>query len=180
MTFLDEGVEILRVLLGDLGPTPEFTDSRLERLLFVAALQVDNEVHLRHKYTIKPSYQTIEPDPLSLDDFAFLNLTCLKAACIADVSKLRTEAMRAGIRAKLGPALLDTDKRTDGFNILLSKGPCAAYEEAVTQWKFSNFNFARVILSPFVSNTFDPENLSRSKTHRGGDSPYNVTNRMFN
>ena len=61
-----------------------------------------------------------------------MNLTVLKAACLADLSTYRTKAAMAGLKARCGPAVLETLEYTKGFKELLEFGPCKAYEELKT------------------------------------------------
>ena len=158
-TFLNESIPILRVFLNDLDSPYKYSDNRLSQLSVVAASVVQMDVPLLNTYQINIASRTIVPDPVELGDYAFINLFSLKAACIADLGQYRVEAMRAGIKARLGPANFETIERLSGFNTLLEKGPCAMYEEMAQQYRFGNSHLVRVILSPFVSNTFDPDNL---------------------
>jgi hypothetical protein len=93
------------------------------------------------------------------NDSIFISLVGLKAACIIDQSTLRTKAALEGIRAALGPAQLSVAGSLSGFNLILDKGPCAAYEELTSHWDVREASAVRAILSPFVGNKFDPRSL---------------------
>ena len=125
----DQVIPIVRVLLNDLTSPFEFSDRRLEQLCAVAAHLVTSELYTNFVYKVNIAAREIDPDPYISEDSAFINLMSLKAACIADVSTYRQEAMRSGIKSRLGPAWLETVDRLPGFKTLLDKGPCALYDE---------------------------------------------------
>ncbi len=162
---------MLRVLVNDTEATQIYTDDRLKQILVVAAQYVDMEITFDNTYTITvgatAAASDISPDPVSLDDDPFVNFVVLKAACITDLSTFRTKALMSGIKARCGPVVLETMKHMDGFKELLTLGPCAAYNTAKDNWVFGNGELVRAILSPFVSNDFDPRNLPQSGYGRG-------------
>ena len=151
-------ITVLRVLINDLSSDPDFTDSRLEDVLVVAAAQVNQEIQLSVDYTVVISPPSITPNPVN--DEIFMNLTTLKAACLIDRGSLRVAAAINGVEAKCGPAVMKVARRMDGFAILISQGYCAAYQEARLQYGFGNGAFCKAILSPFVNDTFDPWDLN--------------------
>jgi hypothetical protein len=162
--FFDEAIPMLRVLINDLGTGGSFTysDVRLEELLCVAAkLVLSENFTFDYSYSVYVSTHIIDPDPITVGDNAFFNFICLKAACISDVGTLRSKSPLAGIIAKMGPASLETRNHLDGFIKILEVdgGPCKSYEQLKTEYMFGNPNICKVILSPFVSNDFDPQNL---------------------
>lgn len=159
MAWRNEVIPLIRVLINDLDSPYSYTDRRLEQLAVVAAHIIKNEVPLDYTYTITIATRSISPDPKANNDTGFINLIAIKSSCLVDISTFRTEALRAGIKAKLGPGSLDTVGRLPGFKTLLEEGPCKSYEELKKQWIFGNGHIARVILSPFVSNEFDPTSL---------------------
>jgi hypothetical protein len=75
---------------------------------------------------------------------------------------------------------LETVERLPGFQTLLDKGPCALYEEMKMQISFGNASICRIILSPFVSNDFDPEELAGGGDYgRSTRDHGSSTSRMF-
>ena len=164
MTWRNEVIPLIRVLISDLDSPYTYTDRRLEQLAVVSAHIVNGEVPLNRTYTVSIAQRTISPDPTSVSDDAFINLIALKSACLCDWSTYRTEILRSGIKAKLGPATLETMNRLPGFTALISKGPCESYSELKMQWAFGGGNAAKVILSPFVSNEYDPANLGTGES----------------
>jgi len=162
MAWHTEMVPILRVLINDYGDentAQVYSQTRLEEILLVAAMYVQQENDFGVTYTIKFIPASISPDPVDTGDTAFTNFTVMKAACLADQGTFRTKAIAAGISAKCGPVSLNTISHLDGFKELLTVGPCAAYEAMKKDYMFGNGSICRAILSPFNSNNFDPESL---------------------
>lgn len=166
MSWLDEAIPVLRVIINDLGDTPTYSDGRLEQLLVVAAKLVHQDFKF-DTYTISVSSSTITPDPV--DDDAFLNFVVMRSACIVDEGMLRTKAHTAGIIARCGPAMLDTAGQLSGFKELILFGPCKAYAELKHQWLFSGnmTNIFRAIYGPFTSNTFSSGGVGFSLYREG-------------
>jgi len=160
MAWQDEAIPILRVLINDLAETPTYTDGRLEQALVVAAYMFPSDVDYENTYTVSVSSCTISPDPVTNSDDIYVNFIVMKAACIMDFSTFRVEALRAGIKARCGPAILETVDRLPGFRDLLDKGPCAAYQAMINDYNFNGGNICKAILSPFVGNNFTPQSLS--------------------
>ena len=157
---------IVRTLINDFGDQPIYSDSRLLQVITVAAKYVQFDVVLDHPYTVNVVNNTISPDPTEDNDSIFISLVSLKAACIVDQSTLRTKAALEGIRAALGPAQLSVGGSLAGWNLILDKGPCAAYDELVSHWDVKEATAVRAILSPFVGNKFDPRSLSTYMRNR--------------
>lgn len=114
MSWQAECTEILRVLINDISDTPSYSDERLERILIVAALQVNLEISFDTVYTINVSEAMLSPDP-SCDlnrDNAFLNLMSLKAAVIILDSEVKYYAINS-IRVGDGPSSIDTTARSN-------------------------------------------------------------------
>ena len=161
---------MLRTILNDAGcGTTEYNDTRLEELLMAGAYINLTQVIFAVDYTITIATDTISPDPSTSSpiDVTFINFMVLKAACLADEGLFRNKALSAGIKARCGPAVLETMNHLEGFKILLEEGPCKAYAELLNQYRFSgNSDNIRAIMTPFVSQTFDPS------THRGGGGSF--------
>jgi len=151
-------VTSLRVIIGDMDST-SFTDARLQTILSVGATYVNAEISWVTTYTINIDTPSISPDPtltatLNQD---FSNFIVLKA----NFGELRLAAIKAGIEAQCGPAILKTGKHSEGFKQLIAVGPCKMYEELSTQYRFEEFNTNRAfgVLSPFVNDDFFPSDL---------------------
>lgn len=154
---------IVRTLINDLDETNQtYTDERLQQVIVVAAKYVQFDVSLDNKYMINVVNPEINPDPTLDDDSIFISLVALKSACIVDQSALRTRAAMEGIKAALGPAQLSVAGNLTGFNLIIDKGPCAAYDELTSHWDVKEATAIRAILSPFAGNKFDPRYLQNN------------------
>ena len=162
MAWADVMLPMVRILINDYDDANyEYSDDRLIQTLVVAAQLVNQEIDFSTSYTINVPLVTITPDPTTgTIDNAFTNFTVLKAACFMDMSTFRTKAALAGLKAKLGPAVLETMEHLNGFKQLITIGPCAAYATLKNEWMFGNNVVVEAILSPFTSNNFDPQNLA--------------------
>lgn len=147
-----EMVRILRFLVDDLGVNPTYSDDRLEETILVAAQFVLNDITPVQAYSVDVDECVLSPDPTSAPkDNAFINLTCLKAACIIDRGVFRDKARQAGIHIKSGSEQINTTGMLDGYKHLLDKGYCAVYQQAKTEYIFGGGNVGRAILAPFSS-----------------------------
>jgi hypothetical protein len=158
MAWLDDAIIIVRNLINDTQSPQTYDDNRLQELIMTSAFLVVTDItSLETSYTVNMSNLSVSPDP-SNDSF-FMSFVCLKSACLVDQSNLRTKALVAGIVAKCGPAVLDTMKHMDGFKELITIGPCATYQSMKYDYMFGGGRICEGILSPFISNKFNPENL---------------------
>ena len=163
MTWQDEILMIVRTLINDLDTSnPTYTDERLLQVVTVAAKYVQFDVVLDNTYTVDVVNKLISPDPTAQNDSIFISLIGLKSACMIDQSTLRTKAAMEGIRAALGPAQLSIAGSLAGFDLIIDKGPCAAYDELTSHWDVKEATAVRAILSPFAGNKFDPRYLQSS------------------
>ena len=161
MAFIDDALIIVRNLINDTQAPQTYDDNRLQELILTAAYLVVTDItSLDTTYSVNISGLTISPDPYNNGpDVVFTSFATLRAACLADQSLFRTRAMVAGISAKCGPAILDTMRHMDGFKELITIGPCATYEIMKKDFMFGSGKICQVIMSPFISNTFNPESL---------------------
>lgn len=155
--YTDTIIAIIRVLINDLGTVPTYSDERLTTVMYVAAYYVASEISFANDYVVDIGGEEITPDPS--DDSDFINLVALKSACIMDQGLYRSKALLAGIRAKCGPAELETNGALKGFLDLLEKGPCKAYEDFKFQYNFGRTDYLKAVLGPFISKNLDPNDL---------------------
>jgi hypothetical protein len=159
---------IVRTLINDLGDQPVYSDERIQQVIAVAAKYVQFDVVLDYTYNIDIANPDITPDPTTNKDEIFVSLVSLKAACIIDQSTFRTKAAMEGIRAALGPASLTVVGQSSAWRTILEQGPCALYEELTSHWDVKDASAIRAVLSPFVSNRFDPRTI-RENDYRHRD-----------
>jgi hypothetical protein len=153
-------VLMLRALINDLD-SETYTDNRLEQLVAIAAKFVNQDVEA--SYVVDIMSPDIVPDPIEVPDEIFSNLTVVKAACLIDQSNLRVKAALAGISASAGPASLSVGgAHFSAFKDIIDKGACHMYKEMLRDYKLGSGAICHGILSPFISNTFDPTSLNFS------------------
>jgi hypothetical protein len=81
-TWQNEMVRIVRHLVDDLDAAT-YSDSRLEETVLVSAQMVQLQVTFDKTYTVDVDELLLTPDPTAATrDNAFINLVCLKTACI--------------------------------------------------------------------------------------------------
>ena len=168
MAWQNEMVRIVRHLINDLDSSNyTFTDDRLEESALVAAQLLLKEVDFDNTYTVDTDALDMSPDPTTLatKEDAFINLVCLKSACVILGSEVRTNSLNA-IVVKDGPSSIDMRGIAAGLNNIY-KDMCAKYDHYVMQWKAGNSIAGQAILSPYSPAS---DNVSRSSlTHRSGN-----------
>lgn len=144
---------ILRNLIGDFDEEDQqFTDSRLQDILLVAAYQVNLEFGFGYDIDIL----NVTTNDYSADS-NFIYLLTLKAACIIDRGSVRAAAALEGVEAKCGPAMLSLKGKSAPYIALLKDGYCSVYEEAKRQYILGNASYIQAILSPFVNSNYLPD-----------------------
>jgi hypothetical protein len=161
MSWHNELITITRTLINDLDEPYDYSDSRIEQILVVAAKYLQFDINLDYEYTIDVTNVTINPDPTEQNDSTFISMVCLKAACIIDQGTFRTKSALEGIRTALGPASVSIGGSLAGWQAIIDHGACGLYEELTSHWDVKNATAIRAVLSPFVGNKFDPRYLLR-------------------
>jgi len=155
-------INMLRVVIDDnpYSGSYIYTDARLREILVVAAMYVVQEINFSTTYTIDVVNSIISPDPYNANDVIFQNMVVMKAACIVDQGTFRQKAFTSGLEARCGPAVMKTINQLPGFKTLLQMGPCGIYQKLKEEQQFGGqglSNIVHVILSPFTSDSFDPQ-----------------------
>jgi len=161
MSWHNELITITRTLINDLDEPYDYSDSRVQQILVVAAKYLQFDINLDYDYTIDVTNATISPDPSEKNDATFISMVCLKAACIIDQGTFRTKSALEGIRTALGPASIGIGGSLAGWQAIIDHGACGLYEELTSHWDVKNATAIRAVLSPFVGNKFDPRYLLR-------------------
>lgn len=157
MSWQDQAIQILRVLINDLSDEPTYQDDILEMTLRTAAVLVNQDITIFGNYTVSMIACDIIPDPSN--DEVFINFIVLKAACIISNWKFNDKAIIEGLRARCGPAELQVSAGSTVLLGLIKEGPCKTYDQLKIQAEFGNITAIRGILGPFVSNVFRPLDL---------------------
>ncbi len=145
-------VQMLRVLTNDLEETPTYSDDRLTDVLIISGFQLLRAAKFSQDFVVDINEQTILPDPLDVvgntNDYDFINLMCIKAACIIDTGS----AIKA---ASLAVSTKDFDMAVDLKGVatstlaLLSKGWCATYETLLDDFLSGNGVLVAAVTGPF-------------------------------
>lgn len=147
MSWQTEMVTIVRYIIGDTGATPENTDSSLQSIICIAARFVDQDVDFPNTYAIDVVNVSITPDPTSVGDTAFINLVCLKAACLLARSEQKMRA-RMGMSIKDGPSVIDGRASAEG-TAKWSDTICQDYTDAELEYRMGNRTPGAAIIGPY-------------------------------
>lgn len=154
---------ILRYLINDVDSSKyTYSDHRIETTLLVASQLVTLEVDLANDYTINVETCTLSPDPTetATRDDGFINLVCLKSACVIVGSEIRSEASNA-IAIKDGPSSIDLRGVTSTLSVLY-KELCARYEKTLLDYKTGNSVGGQSILGPYSPGS---DYIARNQGH---------------
>lgn len=147
-------VAALRAMVLDLGAQPEHDDATLAKLVAAGALQASRGSTFVNEYVVSIASPSIEPDPTleATRDDAFVNLACMKAACVLDRG-------RAAVAAGQAIAVVDGRSSVDlrgvasaRSNLLRSGGWCQAFRDAKLEHDLGASSAAgTAIMTPFRS-----------------------------
>ncbi len=140
-------------MINDTATPYKYDDDRLQELILVSAQLMSNMLVFNNTYTIDVSQALLSPDPTDRDantrEDSFINLTCLKAACIIDNGEARAAAGSA-LTIRDSRRLIATEGTAKAKLEILKNGWCAAFEEAQFDFRAGNTGSAgQIILSPF-------------------------------
>jgi len=154
MNWLATPIEILRVLIGDMSDTPTYTDTRLSRILVVAAAYVVNELSFDYAYSVDVRNATISPDPTSqaTRDDVFVTLLSLRAANILLDSEVKYYAM-SSLKVQDGPSSIDTTSRA---NFVKEAAKIIADQYAKTKMLHQMGDAGVAILTPYTVSRLYP------------------------
>ena len=142
-------VLMLRVLISDIAEPQTYTDAYLEQVIVVAGIIVDADIPFANTYVYDVTLKTIAPDPVTLNDSAFMSLVPLKSACILTVGEFKS-ALGQGIKVRDGDSAIDTSVSFKGYRDILELGPCKAYEKL--RWALlASGGAGKAVLGPYRS-----------------------------
>lgn len=145
---------LLRVLLNDLVIPYQFSDQRLYQAITASAQLVLSEMQFVLTYTADMQGLSIDPDPTDREamtrDDNFINLVCLKAACITERGEARN-AVRQGISIRDGSSAIDLRGPLQGRLALLKQGYCQTYEDVKMEYKTGRIGVVAgaALMTPF-------------------------------
>lgn len=142
-----ESVIILRGLIGDMGPEQTYEDSRLIDLVLISARLINKDCDFDTTYTIDVELCTITPDPGSQNDDTFINLSCLKAACLILGAEAKSLA-GSSFEIRDGSAMVSAKEAYKATKELFDKY-CEDFEQAKLEFKAGNLSAVKAILTPY-------------------------------
>lgn len=145
MSWQDDTRNILRTVCGDVGPTYEYDDSRLDELILYSAKIVLIESLLNDTYTLDLSAGTISPDPSS-DDW-LLTLLALKSWEILAKNEYRIASNKA-MSLRDGPSSVDGRGIAENKKVIAEEA-IARYREVLVKYNSSTYSAGKAVLSPF-------------------------------
>jgi hypothetical protein len=143
-----EMTRITRFLIDDLDAS-SYDDERLEETILVAAQLMKHEMDFNSVYTIDVDSLTLSPDPTSGNkDDAFINLTCMKTACIILKAEVKAESLKA-IVVRDGPSSIDLSGRYAATKDRALK-MCEDFEHAKLQYQLGNSTAGQAVVNTWV------------------------------
>ncbi len=141
---------ILRTIINDLDGT-DYTNSKIEQILVVAAKLIKLEIDFAYIYAIDVEEVTISPDPVAADDNAFITLVSLKAACLILGAELKLAAAQS-FRVQDASAVVDIKGVFEAKKALYDQ-LCKDYAKAKTDYIAGNLSSFAAILSPYTQDS---------------------------
>jgi len=139
LSFTSDVITFIRHYVDDTDECDqEYTDDRLEALVYVSASYVNFDIN--GSYVISVSDKTISPVP----DSIFINLTALKAACLL-VRSTHTSYARMDFRVSDGPSTVDLKGAADKLKEA-ADSICDQYARNLTKYLMGDGGYG--ILTP--------------------------------
>lgn len=160
MAWQNEMVRILRYIVNDID-ADSYSDSRLEETLLVAA-QLVSDIDFDNTYTIDVDTLALSPDPteLSTKDDWFINIVCMKAACIILMSEAKTLAAQS-YTIKDGPSSIDIRGAFTSTKQLQDE-VCDKLDRMIFDFKAGKSIAGHAILSPYTQERLAEGNPIRN------------------
>jgi len=148
MAWQETMVTMVRVLINDLDSSNyTYSNERLEQTILVSAQYVASAADFQNAYVVDLGQFTLTPDPT--DDPAdndYINLVCLKAACLILGSSAQTSAGNS-LFVKDGNSTIDT-RATAGTLMKLYEDTCNKYNQMMMDYKAGKSIAGQSILGP--------------------------------
>lgn len=143
-----EMVRIVRYMIDDLDGS-SYSDSRLEETVLVAAQLMKHEMEFNNTYTVDVDTLSLSPDPTSgVKDDAFINLTCMKTACMILKAEVKAESLKAVV-VRDGPSSIDLSGRYAATKDRAER-MCEAYEQAKMQYQLGNSRAGQAVVNTWI------------------------------
>lgn len=164
MVWQTEMVRIVRHLINDIDAV-SYADDRLEETVLVSAQLILNYVDFDNTFTVDVDGLSLSPDPTEgTKDNSFINIVCMKAACVILSSELRTHGLNS-VSISDGPSRIDMTGIVKNLQVVQQE-MCAKSEDAIVQHKAGNSVAGQAILGPYSPGA---DGVARNTlTHREG------------
>lgn len=152
MSWQLEMTTVLRYLINDMDETTYvYSDDKLTEALLVGAQLTQQDINFTNIYTISIEQLSLSPDPTASNpkDDGFINLVCLKTACIILGTEVRTSGSKS-IKISDSQSSLDMSGVYAAVRDVW-KDLCSLFEKQKFQYKAASRTAGRVILGPFSS-----------------------------
>lgn len=160
MAWENQMIEMVRVLIDDLDAA-RYSDSKIERVLMVAAYNILQETRFETTYTVNIVAQSVSPDPVDNSDINFVNLWVLKACCIILGGEYKAQSLNA-ISVTNGPSSINMSGTANSTKFLYEKA-CEDYENY--KMNYIAGTAGKAVLTPYsLGSDYAGNSLS---THRG-------------
>jgi hypothetical protein len=137
---------MVRVLVSDIDTPQKYTDAYIQQVLVTAGIITDADFAFDYTYVYSISDLTITPDPVINNDFEFMSLVPLKAACLLTTGEFK-QALGQGIKVRDGDSAIDTSVSFRGYSDILELGACKSYENL--KWTLSaSSGVGKAVLGP--------------------------------
>ena len=149
MAWQDTMIPMLRVMVNDIAEAT-FQDDTLEQTLVVAAFQISADFQ-EFDFRADIANVRITPDPTvaATQNDSYVNLVCMKAACIVDTGSAASAASQA-IAVKDGSSSIDLRGALAGKLALLEKGWCNVFKDAKCTYQTQACEAAgAAVMTPF-------------------------------
>jgi len=160
MSWQNEMVRIVRFLVNDIDGST-YSDSRLEETILVAAQLQYASIDFSQTYSIDVDELSLSPDPTeSTRDDWFINIVCVKAACIILGSEAKTLAAQSYM-IKDGPSSIDIGAAYKNTHQLY-KELADKLDNMILQYKAGNGSAGQAILTPYTQERISSGNPIRN------------------
>lgn len=154
-------VEMVRILVDDIGTTQIYSDERIERSCIIGAYQLLQEAEFSVTYTVDILAASISPDPTATStlDVPFVNLIALKAACLVYLSEMKTASLNA-VKVTDGPSSIDYTKVADHMKHLYDQAT-KRLEDAIFAYNAGHTVTGKAVLSPYSPGSDSIQGIGR-------------------
>jgi hypothetical protein len=155
MSWQSELTTIVRHLIDDTDiSNPTYTDCRLETAILVSARLLLLEADFEQTYTVNVDQCLLSPDPTTsgAEDEGFINLLCLKTACIILGNEAKAKSRQA-VKITDGPSSVDSTKVAENL-LKMHEKMCEAYEDYKFNFTAVNNNVGKAILTPYSPGSY--------------------------